>query len=233
MIGKQLDLPSTLINRFDLIFAIKDLPDRSKDEQMAGFILGLHQDEHALDKTPLSTDFYKKYVSYARQRCKPLLTDEAMTEIKSYFVEMRATGAGEGGVRAVPISARQLEALVRLSEASARTRLDDKIRRKDARRAIDLVHYCLQQIGLDPQTGKIDIDRFTGGVPASERNQIHQLKELMAEFEKTYGKLIDEEELVREGENRGIPRDKAEEIIQKLSRKGDIYSPKPGKLSRM
>ncbi|MFH1649415.1 MAG: LAGLIDADG family homing endonuclease [Candidatus Woesearchaeota archaeon] len=233
MVGKQIELPSTLINRFDLIFAVKDMPDKFKDEQMASFILDLHQDEHALDTVELKTEFYKKYVSYARIRCKPILSDEAKEEIQRYFVEMRASGGGEGGVKAVPISARQLEALVRLSEASAKTRLDTVIRRKDSRRAIELVHYCLQQIGMDPQTGKIDIDRFTGGIPASERNQIHQIKEIINQLTETYGKVIETEDVIQEALNQSINQDKAEEILEKLTRKGDIYHPKPGKISKM
>jgi replicative DNA helicase Mcm len=131
---------------------------------MAEFILNMHQQTTEI-VSPVDSEILKKYFSFARQNIKPVLSDVAMEEIKDYYVKMRTSGSSdEGGVKAIPISARQLEALVRLSEASAKARFANIVSREDARRAIDLVHYCLLQIGLDPETGKFDIDRITSGV---------------------------------------------------------------------
>jgi len=232
LIAKQIDMPSTLINRFDLIFPIKDLPHPDRDEKMASFILQLHKGE-VMSEGLLATEFIRKYIAYAKQHITPQLTDAALNEIKRYYVQMRNQGQGEGGVSAIPISARQLEALVRLAEASARTRLSRKVTKKDAQRAIELVHYCLAQIGLDPETGKLDIDRITTGITASQRSHIAIIREIINDLEKAIGKLIPVSDIVREAEMRGVSEEKTNEVIDRLRRSGDLFSPKHGFVSKI
>jgi replicative DNA helicase Mcm len=232
-IGKQITFPSTILNRFDLIFPIKDNPNKDIDEKLAGFILSMHQDEALNIKTPLETDFIKKYIAYAKKQMRPKLTDVALTEIQNYYVKMRLSGSEEGKVKAIPISPRQLEALVRLSEASAKLRLDTKVTKKDARFAIELVHYCLSQIGLDPSTGKIDIDRFTGGMSASQRSHIKIVKDIINAMEKKFGKVIPIEEVVKESKAKDVDEDKVKDLIDKLKRSGDLFMPRHGFISKL
>lgn len=233
VIGKQIDLPSTLINRFDLIFPIKDVPEEFKDEKLASFILNLHQGQNTL-KTELEGDFLKKYIAYARQNCFPILTNEAIDELKSYYVKMRTSGSSDdGGVKSIPITPRQLEALVRLAEASAKVRLGDKVTVEDAKRSIELVHYCLSQIGLDPETGKFDIDRISSGVTATERGGISVVKEIINDIISKVGKTIPVEDVIIEASSKGIKEEKVMEIIEKLQRSGDIFEPKKGFISRI
>ncbi len=234
MLAKQIDLPSTLINRFDLIFPIRDLPNKEKDSKMAKFVLKLHRDIDILKTIEeVPTPLFKKYVSYARQKIKPQLTDEAMEELENYFVKMRSSGEEKGEISAIPITMRQLEALVRLSEASAKVRLSQKIMKEDAKRAIELVHYCLSQIGVDPETGKIDIDRITTGITASERSIISQMKEIITHLEKAHGKIIPIEVIEEEAKSHNIDKEKVEETIAKLKRSGDIFEPKSGQIQKM
>lgn len=229
-IPQQINLPITLINRFDLIFPIKDLPDPTRDEEMSGFILNLHQ--NVVKEVELSTQLLRKYIAFAK-KIDPVLTSDAMEEIKEYYLKMRSSGTEESGIKSVPISARQLEALVRLSEASARVRLSDKVTKRDARRAIDLLHYCLSQIGIDPDTGRIDIDRISTGMTASQRGKIHTVKEIIADLENRVGKPIPIDELVKECSEKGIDSDKVEEILEKLRREGDIFEPRRGFIQRI
>lgn len=232
LIVKQIELPPALLNRFDLIFPMRDLPNKEKDEKMASFILDLHQSGEKRE-SEISSDLIKKYVSYSRRKIHPKLTDVAMKEIKDFFVNMRNAGEKEEASRSIAISPRQLEALVRLSEASAKSELRDKVIKKDARRAIDLVHYCLSQIGLDPATGKIDIDTITTGITASQRSEIGVLKEIINELEKILGKAVPVEDIQREAELRGVERERVDEILEKLKRSGDVFSPKHGIISKI
>ena len=117
-----------------------------------------------------------------------------------------SSSSEEGGIKAIPISARQLEALIRLSEASARTRLSNKVTKKDAKRAISLVHYYLTQIGMDIETGEFDIDRISTGVPAAQRSKIAQVKEIIVELENKVGKIIPIEEIVELAKEKKIGR---------------------------
>ncbi|MGV8168660.1 MAG: minichromosome maintenance protein MCM [Candidatus Nanoarchaeia archaeon] len=236
ILAKQIDLPSTLINRFDLIFPVKDLPNAEKDEMLASFILKLHKDEKSFTEGALQrfdTTQIKKYVGYAKQMVFPKLTEPALNEIKNYFVSMRNSGNPEDKVQSIPISARQLEGMIRLAEASARTRLSQTVTKKDAQRAIDLLHHCLSLIGMDTETGKFDIDRIATGISSSQRGAISVVKEIISELEKNLGKVIPMEDIVREAGVRDISEDKAQEVIDKLKRAGDIFSPKPGFISRI
>lgn len=234
ILSKQIDLPPALISRFDLIFPVRDLPDRAKDEKLASFLLTLHK-EQAGKEGIIEPEQMKRYIAFARQRCHPRLTEAAVNEIKEYYVKMR--GGDDSGeqqaIKAVPITARQLEALVRLSEASARVRLSEKVTKMDAQRAIELVHYCMQQIGLDPDTGKFDMDRVMTGISASQRSHISIIKELIQELEAQVGKVIPIEDVVREAGIKGVAEDTAHDVIEKLKRGGDIYSPKHGFISRV
>jgi len=229
-IASQIDLPLTLINRFDLIFPIKDLPNPEKDSEMAQFILNLHQKE--VGEAEIDTKFLRKYIAYAKQNIHPKLTEGATEEIKEYYLKMRSAGSS-GDIKSVSISARQLEALIRLSEASAKVRLSDKVTKRDARRAIELLEYCLSQIALDTETGKIDIDKISTGYTATERSRISIVKELIVEIENKFGRTFPTSELVKEAKEKGVDESKVEEIIEKLKRSGDVFEPKNGFLQRI
>jgi len=221
-----------LINRFDLIFPIKDLPEETRDEKMASHILSLHQSPDIFEPE-VPTELLKKYISYARQKIRPILTDGALQEIKEFYLKMRATVSSEGGIQAIPISPRQLEALVRLSEASAKVRLSDKVTKKDADKAIELIEYCLMQVGLDRETGKIDIDRIATGVTATQRSYILIIKEVISELENKLGKTIPIDDVIEEAKLRNISDDKVEEALEKLKRSGDLFEPRRGFISRI
>lgn len=228
---KQIDLPPALISRFDLIFPIKDLPDRDKDDLIAEHILNLHADPN-IGEAEIETDLLRKFIAYIRQNSKPVLGKEAIDEIKNYYVNMR-NSLGEDGHKSVPITARQLEGLVRMSEAGAKIRMDTEVRKEDAHRAIELLEFCLSQIAKDSDTGKIDIDIISSGITSSKRNKIHIIKEIINELENTFGKAIPLEEVNEKAKESNMKSSTVEEIIQELKRNGDIFEPKRGIISKI
>jgi len=229
-VANQINLAPTLINRFDLIFPIKDIPDSARDEKMASFILRMHKED--AQKPEVATKLLRKYFAYARQTCIPKLTDAAIDELREYYLKMRSSASGDG-LKAVPISARQLEGLVRLSEASARLRLSDKVLKKDARKAIELLDYCLRQIAFDEKSGTFDIDRLATDTPAASRNKLILMKEVIADLELKVGKAIPVEDVMKAAAERDIDEAEAEEILQKLKRAGDVFEPKRGFISKI
>jgi len=230
-VANQINLAPTLINRFDLIFPLKDIPDQTRDDRMASFILEMHK-LPKLDPV-IDSDFLRKFVAYVRKNCSPKLTDVAIDELREYYLKMRSSAAGEG-VKSVPISARQLEGLVRLSEASAKMHLRDKVLKADAKRAVELLDFCMRQIAYDEKTGTFDVDRIATNMPASSRNKIVQIKEIVAELEKSTGaKMIPIDEIMKAADEKGIGESDAEEVIQKLKRSGDFFEPKRGFISRI
>jgi replicative DNA helicase Mcm len=231
-IAKQIQLPPALINRFDLIFPFRDIPSKEGDERLASFVLGMHQTSDT-QKAEISTDLLRKFIIYARQNCHPKIDDDAMNHLKEYYVKMRNTNTSSEGMTAITLSARQLEALVRLTEASARLRLSPIADKTDAKKAIDLVQYYLGQIGVDPDTGKVDIDRITTGVTTSQRAKTISIREIIKDLEEKEGKQIPVERIIEEASKKGIAQDKVEEALDKFKLSGDLYEPKRGFISRV
>lgn len=232
-IGEQINLPSTLISRFDLLFPVKDVPDAKRDEIMARFILQLHQNNTKAE-AEIPTQMLRKYVAYARTMIFPTISNQAIEDLERFYLKMRkGAGSQEGGSRAVPITARQLEGLIRLTEACARLRLSETANKKDARRAIELMEFCLRQVAYDEKTGTLDIDRISSDVPAAARNKISAVKEILEELEKKIGKVISIEDAEKAAVEKNMSKSEFEEIIQKLKRGGDLFEPKSGYISRL
>ncbi len=230
-IASQIELPSTLINRFDLIFPIRDLPSTEIDTKIASHVLRSQQNPEEI-KPIIPIPLFKKYISYAKQKVFPKLTNEAVEEIKNFYVALRNSGQkGEGELRPIPISARQLEALVRLAEGSARTRLSDKVTREDAIRSINLLKHCLMQVGFDYETGQIDIDRITTGVTTSQRSRIITVREIVKKLESKFGKIIALQDIIEEATIRNIDQAHVEETLEQLKREGYLFEPKKGQIS--
>jgi len=121
-VAEQIDMPPPLINRFDLIFILKDIPDEDKDKNIAKHILTFG--ESKIDT--VTQQFMRKYIAYARQKIYPEMTKEAEETILKYYVTLRNSKQNIEGAP-IPISPRQLEALIRLAESSAKCRLSNKV----------------------------------------------------------------------------------------------------------
>jgi replicative DNA helicase Mcm len=229
-IAQQIDLPPTLINRFDIIFTLRDLPDRRKDDLIARHVLSEHQKKG--EDMIISRELFRKYVAYAKQRIKPELSPESVDEIKKFYVELRNKPVvSESAIRPIPISARQLQALIRLAEASAKIRLDKTVRKEDAQRAIEIMKYYLMQVGYDYESKTFDIDRISTGIPSSQRSKIITVRETITKLEDKLGKLIPLEDLQQELENK-ISKTDLEDAISKLKSSGDIFEPRKGFVQR-
>ena len=178
-IPKQVNLVPSLLSRFDAIFIMRDVPTKDNDEAIATHVLMEHQQVAKHDV--IDNDLLKKYISYAKQKYNPVLTDEAIVAMKEFYVGLRnMPQIGDGPSKPIPIGARQLEAMVRLAEAHARMRLSEKVEVKDAIAAIDLTKSYLMQVGYDKDTKTFDIDKI-GGNSASARNKIGVVIETLAE----------------------------------------------------
>jgi replicative DNA helicase Mcm len=231
-IAAQINLPPALINRFDLIFPIKDIPDVEIDTKIANHVLEMHSNKGNIEPE-IDIKLMKKYISYVKKKIFPQLTEGAKDEIRNFYVSLRNTGGSKDEVKPIPISARQLEALIRLSEASARLRLSQKITKEDSRRAIRILKKCLNQVGLDPETGKIDIDRIATGISTAQRSKIITVRELINDFDKNGVKTIPINDLIKMCVEKGLEEAKAEEILEKMTREGEVFQPKVGFISKI
>lgn len=126
------------------------------------------------------------YITYARQHVHPTLSDEAAEDLINGYVEMRQKGNFPGSSKKViTATPRQLESMIRISEALARMRFSEVVEKVDAAEAVRLLDVALQQSATDHATGTIDMDLITTGVSASERirraNLLAALRELIAD----------------------------------------------------
>ena len=220
-ISEQVNLPPTILSRFDLIFFVKD--DLSKTREIARHILDTASSPESI-KPPLAPEFLKKYIAYARQHVFPELSDEARKVIEDFYVEMREVAQRSEDVP-IPLTARQLWAIVRLAKASARVRLSSVVEAEDAHRAIALVKTSLAQAGLDLETGKVDIDKIYVGVTKSQRDKIKEILSIIRELEDEYG-TARRSEILSLAEERGISKGTTQELIERLRQQGDIFEPK-------
>jgi len=229
-IAQQIDLPPTLINRFDVIFTLRDMPNKERDEKIATHVLHEHQKEGEAMLIP--KEIFQKYIAYAKQRIKPKLSEEAIKEIKDFYVNLRNKPvASESVLKPIPISARQLQALIRMSEASAKVRLSEKVTIGDAKRAIELMKYYLMQVGYDYESKTFDIDKATTGIMTSQRNKIFLVRDTITQLEDRLGKMIPIEEIERELEGK-LNKEEIEEAINKLNNHGEIFKPRRGYVGR-
>ena len=227
-INENINLPVTILSRFDLIFLVKDLPEPENDSRMSEHILSLHKTRHTPEEAPFPPDFLRKYISYAK-RIAPVLTPEAVKELQDFYLKMRSTTGKEA---AVAITPRQLEGLVRISEARARAFLREEVTVEDAKSAVKIMSYALYDVGVDVKTGKIDIDTIMTGKPATVRDSLGRVMAIVAELERETG-TVDERVLTAAiVEREKITDGEARRFVGQLIKEGMIYSPKEGKLKR-
>jgi len=163
----QINLDPALLTRFDAIFKIVDIPDEMRDTAIARHLIDVHyagekNEDDALQSqyTPvIDVELLRKYVVYAKQ-IRPKMSEEAKKFIEKTYVKMRNAYTETGTVSITP---RQLEAMIRFAEASARLRLSEVVTLEDAERAARIVEYYLKDVASDLDSGIIDIDSLYGG----------------------------------------------------------------------
>ncbi|OLS30336.1 MAG: hypothetical protein ThorAB25_10370, partial [Candidatus Thorarchaeota archaeon AB_25] len=158
----------------------------------------------------------------------PQLTPEAAEVIENFYVDLRKSA--EGGASPVPITARQLESLVRLSEARAKMALQSKVTKEDAQAAVRLMEESLRMVALDRITGKIDIDRLVSKMSASQRSSSDIIIKAIRDMESEGTSTVNKDALIQRAVSMGLPRERAEEVIEKLLAEGILYSPREGKI---
>lgn len=225
VLAEQIDLPAPIISRFDLIFVIEDKPSRENDSKLAEHILKTHQENTV--NYEIEPELLRKYIAYARKNINPKLTDEANEVLKEFYVSTRNSNPDEQGP--VPITARQLEAIIRLSEASAKIKLKETVDKEDAEKAVRLQMACLKEVGVDPETGEIDADIVSGGTPKSDRDKIQRVTDEIKLLEEEYAGQAPSNVLISNMSDKyGLSEDKTEQIIKNLIQKGVIYQPTNG-----
>lgn len=128
--GENIDFQTTILSRFDLIFIVRDNHDRNRDETIAKHVMGIHMGGQGVQEqvhAEIPVEKMKRYISYAKSRCAPRMSAEAAEKLSSHFVSIRrqvARAEQDANQRSsIPITVRQLESLVRITESLAKIEL--------------------------------------------------------------------------------------------------------------
>ena len=245
-ISKQINMPPTLLSRFDLIYTMMDRPNEDMDTKTAEHIIETHyageilarvknigkveegEKEHfgeamRMMEPAVQGDLLRKYVAWSKRNVFPVMSDEARKKFLEFYIGLRRQGYDDEEAP-IPVTARQLEALIRLGEAKARTRLSDKITVEDAESVIGVVNYCLKHVFTDPETDKLDVDWINAGTTKTRRDRARSIKAIITELEAEHGDEVPIEDVLDIAEEEGMDRDKAEEVIEAMKRDGLLFS---------
>lgn len=241
-VTEQIDLSAPLMSRFDLMFMVHDEVDPERDGEIADSIInswseaGLMEQTNRQVETSSARDIcedqeraveaFRAYIAEAKQKINPIIVDpEVKRELKQEYLDIRLEGADEDSP--VPVTARKLEAFLRLAESSARARFSEEVELEDVERASRLVLASLEDVGIDPETGQYDADIVNTGTSKSQRDRIKGLKHIIAELQDKHEDGAPFKEIVKRATEQDIGADKAERELQKLMDKGEAYEPMP------
>lgn len=176
-IAEQINMPPSLLSRFDLIFVLQDVASQEADAKLSRHIIGNHRQrlsESNVDVIP--PELLRKWVKMGRD-INPSLTDAAEEAIHAFYLGMRA-GAHKDGAP-LPITPRQEEAVIRLAEGAARMRLSETVSADDVRVAMELMDSCLRDVAYDAETGQFDIDRLYSGTSQRDRGLEREIESMV------------------------------------------------------
>src|SRR5271157_2699534 len=224
-VAENISLPVTILSRFDLIFVLRDVPNKESDSKMSEHILSIHEKGASPIEPPIPVELLRKYVGYAKG-VRPTLGREALRRLNDFYLAMRSASEAEGSP--VAITARQLESLVRISEARARVRLRKEVAAEDAEAAVAIMKKSLEEVGIDLSSYKMDIDIIMTGRPKSMRDRLGIILSALIEMERETG-MAEKAALLDELETKyKIPKGEADRLIGQLLREGTVYEPREG-----
>ena len=225
----NIDLPVTLLNRFDVIWIIRDIPNQEVDQQAATHVIDYHSNR--APKPLIDAKFLRQYILYSRH-VKPTIPQDVGDRIQEYYLKLRKESNQDDGVT-IMITLRQLESIIRLVEAHARMHLRDEATQEDAEVAIDLLDKSMLTVGVDVETGKRDMDVILTGKPKSLRDQMETVLKVIGEVKASaLDGIAHQEEVARIlNEKYGMDEVKFDKVLKVLLRDGVVYCPRPHFLS--
>ncbi|MFX1504700.1 MAG: minichromosome maintenance protein MCM [Promethearchaeota archaeon] len=232
----NLNLPPTILSRFDLIFVLEDKPDLKEDHDLATHVLRLHKSQTLSVSPPIEQDLLRKYIAYARREIQPRLSAEAEERLLEYYKELRRSSGTveEGQLEPIAITPRQLESLVRLAEARAKMHLSNEVTYDDASGAVNLMNATLEKLAKDTETGKLDIDKYASGISARSRRQLDRIDALI---DKMLEDTEDDEpvaikDIIDRAVEEGLGKNQVVKAIDEMTRRGILFEPQPGFVKR-
>lgn len=231
-VPQNIDLPPTLLSRFDLVYLMLDRVDEKMDRRLAKHLLSLYIEDKPQSAPSandiLPVEFLTMYISYARSNIQPTISEEAGKELVECYIAMRALGQDvRAAEKRITATTRQLESMIRLAEAHAKMRLSEVVTRADVQEANRLIQSALKTAATDAQ-GRIDMSLLTEGTSAVDRKRKADLKDatlrLLDEMTAAGNAVRWSDVARRLGENSSVPVEQAEftEVMRTLEAENAI-----------
>ncbi|KAM9899411.1 hypothetical protein OXX80_005902 [Metschnikowia pulcherrima] len=227
-VTSNIDLPPPLLSRFDLVYLILDRVDESMDRQLAAHITDMYLEDvpqsvssHAL----LPVQDLSTYIQYAKENVNPVITPESKNELVRAYVEMRNLGDDtRSSEKRITATTRQLESMIRLSEAHAKMRLSERVELIDVKEAVRLIKSAIKDYATDPRTGRIDMDIVQTGTTSMQRRMRESLDtEVLAMLANGSGMRFTElAKMVNENSNMRVENSELLESLRRLAEEGKI-----------
>ena len=238
---QQINLKPALISRFDVIWLLTDQPVADHDSLIANHIMANRSQSvpeilidqgsevdpsksarfEGLDKKEgiVNRELIRKYVAYAKRNIHPQLTEEAQDALREFYVETRRQ-SGES-TDSISISARAIEGLYRLAQASARVRLSEMATIEDAERSIRLTRFWRHELMGE----NFDETTIYSGKKPTKRNRERSILEIVRRIHLETGQPAPLNDVFNEAERIDINRSSAEEIIEAMCTDGRLFRP--------
>ncbi|KAK4885009.1 hypothetical protein RN001_001280 [Aquatica leii] len=221
---ENIDFMPTILSRFDMIFIVKDEHNQERDITLARHIMNVHINADQLDQEPkdgeLSLELIKKYINYCRTRCGPRLSEEAGNKLKRRYVMMRS-GANQHEreiekKHAIPITVRQLEAIIRISESLAKMQLLPFATESHVNEALRLF-----------QVSTLDA-AMSGSLAGAEGFTTEEEHETLARIEKqlkrrfAIGSQVSQQNIIQDFVHQQYPEQAILKVIHTMIRRGQL-----------
>lgn len=229
-IYEQIDLPPTLVSRFDLVYILKK--NRAKDdsirqqEKEKARIMMTRSDSTRQEELTNFHKFMRKYIGYARQNIFPrfdkYLEEEYLPEVYAGLDHERKTGVG--GKATFPITARHLFIIRRIAEARRRMFLETTVKVEDIDYAIERIRDSLNDIARIEKTGKLDEEYIVDGVSSKSKNMHESFSKVVEEI--AVNNVCRSDLFMEKMTKQGFSESEINAYLVKIYRAGDILYPK-------
>jgi replicative DNA helicase Mcm len=221
-VASQIDLPASLLSRFDLIFALKDKQNEENDRNVAKAMFNGR--DGRLSATEYTNEQITKYIMYARYKVREMTTSpEAESLLTDKFIDLRKINKNNTGEDVIAITFRQLDGAARLAEAHAKMRLSNVVEEKDAEVAISIIEHYIKTMCVDDQ-GYVTTDMVMGGRSKSEKDKSNDLLSMLQRIaeEDLYTRTYTFDELMGKLDN-SIDKVTLKKHLEKYHDMGKIY----------
>lgn len=220
---EQIEIPTPLLSRFDLVFLIRDRPDKQRDSEIVNFIVNSDYGVVSIDTYPLG--FIRKYIVIAKGIKIEAINSSAKKKVYDYYLKLRSY-IGKG----VSITARQLEGIYRLAEASAKLRLSSIIEEYDVDKAIRILDFSMNEIAFDPSINRINVDIIRTGMTQSDTQTSIDILSFLSSVDIASFEEIQEDLKTKTYD---VDGQKLDRLLEKLKTKGELFEPKPNRYKKI